>query len=120
MAKFDYSRPVDTALRLIDKYGQAGQIIRDVPGSGPDWDPGDPVPTPYPCTLAVLKFDNKDIDGSLIKATDKKVYVASYGLLITPTTTDRIVIGGVAHTIVRVLPLNPAGVTVYYELQARA
>lgn len=30
--------------------------------------------------MAVLKFDDNDIDGTLIKAADKKVYVAARGL----------------------------------------
>ncbi|MET3649077.1 hypothetical protein [Phyllobacterium ifriqiyense] len=77
MAKFDYARAQATALRLLDKFGAAGSIVRDMPGSGPEWDPSKPVPTSFPCTMAVLKFDNKDIDGTLIKATDKKVYVAA-------------------------------------------
>lgn len=119
MLKFDYAKSQITALRLLDKFGMAGQIVRGTPGSGPVWDPGEPVVTSYPCTMAVLKFDNKDIDGTLIKATDKKVYVAAKGLSIVPTTTDRISIGGVQHTIVRVMPLNPAGVNIYYEFQAR-
>lgn len=119
MSKFDYARAQATALRLLDKFGQAGSIVRDMPGNGPIYDPGEPVPTPYPCVAAVLKFDNKDIDGTLIKATDKKVYVAAKGLSIVPTTTDKLMIGGVAHTIVRVMPLNPAGFDVYFEVQAR-
>lgn len=85
----------------------------------PEWDPGESVPTSYPCIMAVLKFDDNDIDGTLIKAADKKVYVAARGLSIIPTTTDRLMIGGVSHTIVRVMPLNPAGTYVYFEVQAR-
>ncbi|PSH68617.1 hypothetical protein CU102_12720 [Phyllobacterium brassicacearum] len=117
---FNYPRAQASALRLIDNFGQAGSIVRDVPGSGPEWDPGEPVPTAYPCTLAVLNFDNKDIDGTLIKASDKKVYIASKGLTIVPETTDRLTIGDISHTIIRVMPLNPAGVNVYFEVQARA
>ena len=117
---FDYHRAQASALRLIDKFGQAGAIVRDVPGSGPEWDPGEPEPTPFPCTLAVLNFDNNDIDGTLIKASDKKVYIAAKGLMIVPETTDRLLIGGTSHTIIRVMPLNPAGINVYFEVQARA
>jgi hypothetical protein len=120
MSSFNYAKSQATAERLLIKFGQAGSIVRDVPGGGSDWDPGEPVPTPYACTVAVLKFDNKDIDGTLIKATDKKVYIAAKGLAIIPTTTDRISIGGVQHTVIRVMPLNPAGINVYFELQARA
>lgn len=119
MAKFDYARAQATALRLLDKFGAAGAIVRDVPGSGPVWNPGEPVPTAHTCTMAVLKFDNKDIDGTLIKASDKKVYIAAKGLAIVPVTTDRLLIGNVSHTIIRVMPLNPAGASVYFEVQAR-
>lgn len=120
MAKFDYARAQTTALRLLDNFGQAGSVVRDVPGGGPEWDPGEPVPTPHACTLAVLRFDNKDIDGTLIKATDKKVYIAAKSLPIVPVTTDKLMIGGLSHTIVRVMPLNPADINVYFEVQARA
>jgi hypothetical protein len=51
MAKFNYARAQTTALRLIVKFGVAGTIIRD----GPDWDPREPVPTPYACTLVVFE-----------------------------------------------------------------
>jgi hypothetical protein len=119
MARFDYARAQATALRLLDKFGQAGEIWRDVPGGGPVWDPGEPTIQKTPCTLAVLRFDNKDIDGTLIKASDKNAYIAAKGLAIVPVTTDRLMIGGVSHSLVRVMPLNPAGTTVYYEVQAR-
>lgn len=120
MNKFNYARAQNTALRLLEKFGQLSSIIRDVPGSGPIWDPGEPTPTPHACTMAALKFDNKDIDGTLIKASDKKVYIAAKGLSIAPTTTDKLMIGGVSHAIMRVMPLNPAGIDVYFEVQARA
>ncbi len=119
MAKFDYAGAQATALRLLDKFGAAGAIIRDVPGSGPEWDPGEPTILTTSCKLAVLKFENKDVDGTLIKASDKKVYVAAKGLAIIPVTTDKLIIDGVSHTIVRVRPLNPAGVLVFHEVQAR-
>jgi hypothetical protein len=120
MTAFNYPRAQATALRLLDKFGAAGEIIREIPGGGPVYDPGKPVPTPYACTLTVLRFDNKDIDGTLIKVTDKKVYIVAKGLAIVPITTDKLAIGGVSHTIVRVMALNPAGVNVYFEVQARA
>jgi hypothetical protein len=117
---FNYFRAQETALRLLDKFGAAGEIWRDVPGGGPVYDPGEPTIQKTPCRLAVLKFDNKDIDGTLIKATDKKVYIAAKVLAIVPATTDKLMIGGLSHTIVRVMPLNPAGIDVYFEVQARA
>jgi hypothetical protein len=90
---FNYFRAQETALRLLDKFGAAGEIWRDVPGGGPVYDPGEPTIQKTPCRLAVLKFDNKDIDGTLIKATDKKVYIAAKVLAIVPATTDKLMIG---------------------------
>ncbi|UXN58275.1 hypothetical protein [Phyllobacterium zundukense] len=116
---FNYFRVQEAALRLLDKFGSAGEIWRDEAGSGPVYDPGEPTIQKTPCTLAVLKFDNADIDGTLIKASDKKVYIAAKGLAIVPVTTDKLMIGGLSHTIVRVMPLNPAGTNVYFEVQAR-
>jgi len=69
-----------TALRLLDRFGQAGLVVRAMRGSGPAYDPGDLVPTPYACRLCVRRFDNKDIDGTLIKSSDLKIYVAAKGL----------------------------------------
>ena len=120
MTSFNYARAQATALRRLEKFGQAGSVDRDVPGSGPVYDPGEPAPTSYACTLAVRKFDNKDIDGTLMKATDKKIYITAKGLAIFPVTKDRLMIGGLSHTIVSVMPLNPAGINVYFEVQARA
>ncbi|GAA5540447.1 hypothetical protein [Brucella sp. NBRC 113783] len=117
MAKFNYARSVQTANKLIDKFGQTG-AIRRTETSGDPWNPGT-SDTDYPCTLVALEYDQKDIDGTLIKSTDNKVYVATKGLTIQPTTTDKVIIGGVVSTIVEAKPLNPAGTVVYFELQAR-
>jgi hypothetical protein len=72
-----------------------------------------------PAHWSCLKFDNKDIDGTLIKASDKKVYIATKGVSIIPTTTDRLMIGGVSHTIVRAMLLDLAGINLYFEFQVR-
>ncbi|OIS90738.1 hypothetical protein [Brucella cytisi] len=117
MAKFNYARSVATANRLIDKFGQTG-AIRRTETSGDPWNPGT-SDTDYPCTLVALDYDQEDVDGTLIKSTDKKVYVATKGLPIQPTTTDKVLIGGIVSSIVQEKPLNPAGTVVYWELQAR-
>lgn len=117
MAKFNYARSVQTANRLIDKFGQIG-AIRRTETSGDPWDPGT-SDTDYPCTLVALDYDQKDVDGTVIKAGDCKVYVAVAGLAIVPTTTDHVIIGGKVYTVIQVKPLSPAGTTVYFDLQCR-
>lgn len=120
MNKFNYARAQNTALRLLDKFGATGSIVRDVPGSGPVWDPGEPVSTPYACTAAILATQMKDVDGTLVKSTDRTAYVAAKGLVIEPTTTDRLVFNDKSYTIVKVAPLEPSNAVVYHKLFVRA
>lgn len=115
MPKFDYSRSVATANRLIDKFGQAGAIRRTTMGGDP-WEPT-PTDTDYPCTLVVMNFSLHERESTLIGATDKRVYIATEGVEIEPTNSDKIVVDGTAHEIVRISPLNPGGTVVYWEAQ---
>jgi hypothetical protein len=116
---FNYFRAQETALRLLDKFGSAGEIWRDALGGGPVYDPGDPTIQKTPCTAAVLAIELKDVDGTLVKSTDRTAYVAAKGLAIEPTTTDRLVFNGKSYTIVKVAPLQPADTIVYHKLFVR-
>lgn len=121
---FDYGRAEEVAQRLITKFGQTGAIRRTTGTSDPNntpWDPSDDVATTtdYACTLAVLGYATREIDGSLIQANDRRVYVSTEGLTVSPGTLDRVVIGTAEYQIINVMPLNPAGTVVYYEIQAR-
>lgn len=119
MAKVDYAKSQTTALHLLDKFGAAGEIHRDVPGSGPIYDPGEPTVQKTPCTAAILAIELKDVDGTLVKLTDKTAYVAAKGLAIEPTTTDRLSFNGKTFTIIKVATLQPAAITVYHKLFVR-
>ncbi|MDH7787655.1 hypothetical protein QBD01_003682 [Ochrobactrum sp. 19YEA23] len=120
MAKFNYARSVATANRLIDKFGQTG-AIRRTETSGDPWNPGT-SDTDYPCTLAVLEISlqdvGKDIGGTLIKASDKRILVAVGGLPITPTTTDKVITADGIFTITKASTLSPAGIAVFHDLVA--
>jgi hypothetical protein len=116
MATFDYTRSRATAERLIAKFGMAGAIRRQT-NSGPAYDPTT-IDTDYPCTLVVLEYDDSKIDGTLIRRTDKLIYLSTQGLSITPADSDRI-IAGEEFSIANIKPLSPAGLTLFYEIQAR-
>lgn len=116
---FDYSRSRATAERLIARFGQSGSIRRLTPGGGPDYDPGEPTTTDYDVTFVLSEYSNREIDGTLIKAGDKKVLLSTEGLSITPALGDRIVVAGTAHRIENIKPLNPGGTVLLYEMQAR-
>jgi hypothetical protein len=117
MSAFDYSRARATAERLIARFGQSATIRRTT-RSGPAYDPTT-ASADYPCKAARLAYSDKQIDGSRIRDSDSLVYLSIAGLTIAPTEQDQIIIGGVAHEIVTVKPLSPAGTVVFFEIQAR-
>jgi hypothetical protein len=67
----------------------------------------------------VVEYGLREIDGSRVLATDKKVLLAKKALAIEPTTADKLLIGGVSHSVVNVRPVSPAGIVVMWEIQAR-
>lgn len=117
---FDYDRAQGTAERLLANFGAQGAIRRQAPGSGPSYDPGPPVLTDYPVTIAVTAYSAREIDGTRILARDKKALVSPAGLPFEPTTSDKLLdASGQAYTIVNVEAVRPAEVTVLFRLQVR-
>jgi hypothetical protein len=114
---FDYARAQATAERLIANFGQAATLTKTA-NTSTAYNPTRTA-TPYACTVAVLDFRNSEIDGTLIKQGDKKVYVSTRGLAVVPAVHDTITIANEVHAILAVMPLAPAGTVVYWEVQAR-
>lgn len=114
---FDYADAVATAIELIADFGQTGAIRRTV-NSGDPWNPTQ-TDTDYTVTLVVIDYENKDVDGTLIRQTDRHVLVSPDGLTVEPTTADSVVVDGATLAIINVKPLNPAGTLVMYDLQCR-
>jgi hypothetical protein len=120
MTKFDYARMEATAQRLINKFGQDAIIRRVTVSGGTAYDPtsGTTTTTDYAAIIVVMKYTLNEIDGTLIKAGDKKVYLST-DIQSVPLLSDKLVIGSDVHSIESILPLNPAGTTLLYEIQAR-
>ncbi|MFP1634091.1 hypothetical protein ACLB6G_20365 [Zhengella sp. ZM62] len=114
---YDYTRPEATAQRLIAKFGQSVTLTK-VTKVWNDWNPGVNL-TEYSATGAVMDYADREIDGTVIKAGDKRVYLSTEGLTVEPDTTDTLTVGGVVHSIIRVDPLNPGGTVVMWTLQVR-
>ncbi|SFS42336.1 hypothetical protein [Brevundimonas viscosa] len=120
MTGFDYTRAAATAERLIQKFGQTGKLRVETPGSGPSYDPGEPTITDHDAVMAVLEFEKSDVDGTRILATDKRILVAAKGLPVEPSTEHQLLdAAGQAYSVIAVDPLSPAGVPVFYWVQAR-
>lgn len=119
MLAFDYSRSIATAQRLIARFGQTG-AIRRITSTGSPHDPA-LTATDYSCTLVddPEGWEASEIAGTLIQATDKKLYVSTAGLTIDPGEADKIVVGGAEYQIVQTKKMAPAGVTVMWIIAAR-
>lgn len=114
---FDYARARATAERLIANFGQSATLTKTA-NTSTAYNPTRTA-TGYTCIAAVLDFRNSEIDGTLIKQGDKKAYVSTRGLAVSPAVHDTLTIGGEVHAILTVTPLAPAGTVVYWEVQAR-
>lgn len=128
---FDYIESQADADELLQEFGQVGAIRRFTSVPGPDpWDPPVDTTVDYPVTLAVLPIDLKetgrDIDGTLIKASDLQILASVLGLPFAPTSTDIVLIngamvdgayeGGAAYIVLRNNTLAPAGVPVLHDM----
>jgi hypothetical protein len=117
MTAIDYDEIRAEAEIAIAEAGQTAQIRRMM-RSGSSYDPIT-TPADYDCLVVEVGYTIRQIDGTRIKAGDKRLFVSTAGLTIAPTEQNQIIIGGVAHEIVRVAPLSPAGTVVFWEIQAR-
>lgn len=125
--KFDYAELAADADELLQEFGQNGFIRRQVPGNGPANNPGKPTTKNYSANLVIVDYSAYERDGTLILATDKRAYVSSIGLktadgqaLDEIKPTDKLVeVSGQIWTIVRAMPLSPAGTIVCYDVQVR-
>ncbi|MBX4870586.1 hypothetical protein HJA85_27065 [Rhizobium bangladeshense] len=114
-----YTRLQATAKRLIEKYGQAGNIRRITPP-----DPvtgGDGTATDYPCRLFPASYDRRYVDGTNILASDKQLYIGAIGIGVSPKVGD-VAIGadGTEYHIVHNDPNNYDAVTnVVFIVQGR-
>jgi hypothetical protein len=131
--KFDYAEAAQDATELLEEFGQVGAIRRTVSLPGPnEWTPGTTIETDYPIQVVVLPIDlqnvGRDLEGTLIKSTDKQLLIAAKDMLIIPTTTDIVLAngafdgaeykGGDAWIVSSVKTLAPAGKVVLYDAVA--
>lgn len=116
-----YDRAIAVVKRQLADKGQLGAVRRiTVSGGGPaSPTAGTQTVTDYPARLALFPVDQKDVDGTLIKAGDWRVIVGTDGLSIEPTTTDRIVCTEGVLTIVDPGKFAPAGTVTHYSMVAR-
>ena len=119
MTKFDYTRTAATSKRALDRYGRDGLLSRTVDDGGYDPATG-PVQSPQttPCVVALLEFDNRQIDGELIQVGDRRALIAP-DVGFEPQAGDSLTVGGELLQVVRNRPTSPAGVVVLHDCVVR-
>lgn len=117
---FNYSGTAATAARLLERFGSAVTMSRTVPGT---YDPetgatGAGTATTQAVKAAVFDFPQSYIDGSLIRAGDRRAVVAAVGVT-APLVGDLFPWKGQNLVVVSVKELGPNGLAVLYTLQVR-
>lgn len=108
----------------LNRLGETG-AIRRVTGTndpGTPWDPSDDTltTTDYAVTLVEKEFSLRERESSLIEQGDRKVYVSTDGLTITPALSDKLVIGTDVLEIMDVERVKMSGEIMVYKLQVRS
>lgn len=118
-----YSEMADTALDLIQEFGQTGTISRttgDTFNSVAGTVSGGTI-TNYSCSCAIFNFTGEDNKtGWLVQQGDKKILVAASCLSITPNKlSDKITVNSKTYSIENFKEVNPAGTPVLFVVQGR-
>lgn len=120
-ALFNYRRILDTALKMVARFGQPITITRRIEGAYNPSTSSVPITESTQSGIVGL-FDNyktKEIDGSLIKMGDVKMIVPGKGLIepqAEDTLTDK---NGTKWTIKDFDVIRPAGDPLLYTFQLR-
>lgn len=117
--------PLDTPLRaasktLIAKFGKACTYIE---AAAPTHYPADGLvvenETTHSVTAVMEAVNRRLVDGSRIQATDQFATIAATALTVTPSTTGRLTVDGIEHSIVGVEPTFSGEQVALYRLQLR-
>lgn len=82
-----------------------------------DFFDGDAPPTEQPVWAISQAYRQDLIDGTLIRAEDRRVMIEA--VTPAPTTADKLVMGGETFRIISVDPEQPGGVALWFTLQCR-
>lgn len=117
---FDYDDIAATASELLAEFGQDVTLTRGTAGT---YNPATGKATVSDTTATgkgvVLDYNQRDIDGTLIRQGDQRVYL-SVDIGVTPQTGDSLTLGGKEWAVITSRTLAPAGTAVIHDVQIRA
>jgi hypothetical protein len=121
MASALYGELAQAAVDLLNELGQLVLLSR--PGAGGGYDPdagfvdeGDIQV--WSANGVEFEYEQREVDGSLIQRGDRLILIAP-NLGTMPQSGDVITLGAYRLEVVESRPLQPAGVVVLHEVQAR-
>jgi hypothetical protein len=114
---FDYARTAATVTRLIASFGALATLLRRADAA---YDPAtgttSPVVSSHNVVAVVMAYDQRAIDGTLIRQGDSRAYL---DCTVVPRQDDKLLWQGAELTVIAVRPLSPAGTPVLFEAQLR-
>jgi len=118
---FDYTAmKLETVEPLISEFGKDGQLAVNVALTGAPYDSQlDGTETLHPVRLVQTRFKKMDNNGTLVEVDDVLFLVSTQGVAIDPQLADRITVAGVTYQVVRIDPLVPGPVTMFWYIHAR-
>ena len=122
---YDYQDDADTAAELLEEFGQSVTLTSKTSGAYSTATGAAAVTTATQTVSAVsLDYVSRDIDGTLIRAGDKRLLMApqtTAGVDLTaPVVDDTVTVGSTVYTIKIVKPLSPAGTIILFDCNIRA
>ena len=115
---FNYPATAATATRLLQRFGASCVLKRQTAGAySPSTGSATPSTASLATTAAVFAYDQKYIDGTLIKQGDQRAYCAP---ATEPKQGDQLTWQSIKYTVIAAKPVSPAGVPVLFEAQIRA
>ena len=117
---FDYTAMrLETVEPLINEFGKDGELAVNVALTGAPSDSDLEAETLHPVRLVQTRFKKMDNNGTLVEKDDVLYLVSTQGLAIDPQLADRITVGGVTYQVVRIDPLVPGPVVMFWYVHAR-
>lgn len=120
-----YDRAVKSATRMLTKYGRAVVLRKFSDAPVYDSNTGTTSDGPIDSELMGAFFDYSEgqmLDSGLVQGGDKKLYLQANGI-VKPELQDQIVVTEndveVLYSILSIKEVNPAGVSVLFELHIR-
>ena len=113
MSEF-YDRMGATATRLIRRFGFEVMLEKRGVLLGPDYAPTIGPPTTHALVAIDQNIQHRDETRSLIGTSSRVLMVEAIG--IVPAKADRVMVRGVWHEIVDVMPEATGGVDLFYSL----